>query len=77
LGQEAPLSYYPQKSTTPKCSIIIGPKILPNETSILAMQSRCMDKIIREMTEIKINLNNTNKGRVLSEVIKASYSHPE
>jgi hypothetical protein len=29
------------------------------------------------MTEIKINLNNTNKGRVLSEVIKASYSHPE
>jgi hypothetical protein len=34
--------------------------ILLNDTSILAKKFRCMDRVIREVTDIELNPNNMN-----------------
>jgi hypothetical protein len=53
--------YHPQKSAVAEHNINLGCFVQLQKASILAKKSRCMDHIIREVTEIELHTDNVNK----------------
>jgi len=52
---------HPDKSTMVKCGINLSHHIQFQDTSILAMKSKCMEWIIREVIEIELHCVNMNR----------------